>query len=303
MKSGKNIILGGAQFGMSYGSTQTNKRITLKGLLKILNFAYKNKINTIDTASTYGVSEKNIGLYLSNNYKKKFNIYTKIPKIYLIKKKSNKDIVSIIEKSVNKSLNLLKIPYLEGLAVHDSSDFFKRKKAFLKCIKSLKKKKKINNFGISIYDPIELKKIYKLKEVNFIQLPINILDNRWNDHLLNKIKKNGVKIFARSIFLRGFLFFKKNQKWPIPNKEKNEIRAQLNFVIKKFTKKNIIEITFAYLNSLTFLSGIICGFNSMSQFKQINKFRNIDKLKISQKNYIKKKFIFVNKKILDGRNY
>lgn len=303
MKSGKNIILGGAQFGMSYGSTQTSKRITLKGLLKILNFAYKNKISTIDTASTYGESEKNIGFYLSNNHKKKFHIYTKIPKIYLIKKKSNKDIVSIIEKSVNKSLNLLKIPCLEGLAVHDSSDFFKKKKVFLKCIKSLKKKKKINNFGMSIYNPIELKKIYKLKEINFIQLPINILDNRWNDHLLNKIKKNGVKIFARSIFLRGLLFFKKNQKWPIPNKEKNEIRTQLNLVIKKFTKKNIIEITFAYLNSLTFLSGIICGFNSMSQFKQINKFRNIDKLKISQKNYIKKKFIFVNKKILDGRNY
>lgn len=303
MKIGNNIILGGAQFGMDYGSTQYSKRINFKNLSKILNFAYKNKINTIDTASTYGVSEKKIGFYLSNNYKKKFRIYTKIPKINSIEKKSGKTITSIIEKNINKSLKLLKISQVEGLAIHDTDDFFKRKKIFLDCIKSLKKKRKIKNFGISIYNPTELKKIYKLKELNFIQLPINILDNRWDDRLLNKIKKNGIKIFARSIFLRGLLFFKKNQKWPISNKEKNEIKTQLNYLIQKFSKKNVIEITFAYLNSLSFLNGTVCGFNSMSQFKQINKLRNIKKLKISQKNYIKSKFTFVNRKILDGRNY
>ena len=97
MKIGNNIILGGAQFGMDYGSTQYSKRINFKNLSKILNFAYKNKINTIDTASTYGVSEKN-RFYLSNNYKKKFRIYTKIPKINSIEKKSGKTITSIIEK-------------------------------------------------------------------------------------------------------------------------------------------------------------------------------------------------------------
>ena len=64
MKIGNNIILGGAQFGMDYGSTQYSKRINFKNLSKILNFAYKNKINTIDTASTYGVSEKKIRFLL-----------------------------------------------------------------------------------------------------------------------------------------------------------------------------------------------------------------------------------------------
>ena len=33
---------------MDYGSTQYSKRINFKNLSKILNFAYKNKINTID---------------------------------------------------------------------------------------------------------------------------------------------------------------------------------------------------------------------------------------------------------------
>lgn len=303
MEKRNKIILGGAQFGMNYGSTESSKRINFKNLCKILNYAYRNKINTIDTAASYGVSEKQIGIFLSKNYKKKFKIYTKIPKINAIEKKNKRKISLIIENSINNSLNYLKISCIEGLAIHDTSNFFKKKKIYLECIKSLKKKKKIKHFGISIYSPLELKKISKIKEITFIQLPINILDTRWDYKLLFKLKKNGIKIFARSIFLRGLLFFKKNQKWPLTLKEKNQIQVEIKKIIKKFSKKNIIGITFSYLNSLFFLSGIICGFNSLSQFKQINKLKNINKLNNYQTNYLKKKFLFINKKILDGRNY
>lgn len=303
MMNNNKIILGGAQFGMDYGSSILSRKINFKNLSKILNLAYRNNINTIDTAAAYGVSEKQIGRYLSKNYKKKFKIYSKIPKINFIERKSSKTIASIIEESTHKSLGLLKISRLEGLAVHDCSNFFKKKKIFLKTIKFLKKKKKIKSFGISIYKPSELKKIYRLKEINFIQLPINILDNRWNENFLNKIKKKGIKIYARSIFLRGFLFFKKKQIWSIPNREKIKIKSKIKYLIKNFSKKNIIGITFAYLNSMPFLNGTVCGCNSFAQFKQINKYRSIKKLTLNQKNYLKSQFNFVNKKILDGRNY
>lgn len=303
MAKRSKIILGGAQFGMNYGSTESSKRINFKNLCKILNYAYRNKINTIDTAASYGVSEKQIGIFLSTNHKKKFKIYTKIPKIDSIEKKNKKKISLIIEKSVNDSLKHLKASRVEGLAIHDTENFFKKKKVYLECIKSLKKKNKIKNFGISIYNPYELKKIYKIKEIKFIQLPINILDTRWDHKILLKLKNNGVNIFARSIFLRGLLFFKKHQKWPFSSKEKKQIQNEINKIIKKYKKKNIIGITFSYLNSLKFLSGIICGFNSISQFKQINKFKNISKLKKKQISYLRNKFIFINKKILDGRNY
>ncbi len=303
MVSNSKIVLGGAQFGMDYGSTNTSKKINFKNLSKILSFAYKNKINTIDTAATYGVSEKEIGVYLSKNLEKKFKIYTKLPTINYIEKKNKKTIKSIIEKNIDNSLHLLNVSSVEGLAVHNSSNFFKKKKIYLDCIKLLKKKKKIKNFGVSIYNPLELKKIYKIREIDFIQLPINILDNRWDHTLLNRIKKRGTKIFARSIFLRGLLFFKKKQKWPLSLNEKNKIKISINEIISKYSKKNIIGITFAYLNSLPFLSGIVCGFNSMSQFKQINKLKNIRRLKVDQKNYLIGKFDFINRKILDGRNY
>ena len=156
MVSNSKIVLGGAQFGMDYGSTNTSKKINFKNLSKILSFAYKNKINTIDTAATYGVSEKEIGVYLSKNLEKKFKIYTKLPTINYIEKKNKKTIKSIIEKNIDNSLHLLNVSSVEGLAVHNSSNFFKKKKIYLDCIKLLKKKKKIKNFGVSIYNPLEL---------------------------------------------------------------------------------------------------------------------------------------------------
>ena len=303
MTNNNNIILGGAQFGMDYGSSIFSKRVNFKNLSKILNFAHKNKINSIDTAAAYGISEKQIGFYLFKNRKKKFKIFSKIPKIHEIKKKNLETIKSLIEESTDKTLRLLKVPCLDGLAIHNCDDFFKKKKIFLNCIRYLKKKGKIKSFGISIYNPSELKKAYKIKEVNFIQMPINILDHRWDERELIKIKKKGIKIFARSIFLRGFLFFKENQKWSIPNKEKMEIEKNLKYVIKRFSMKNIIEITFAFLNSMKFLSGIVCGFNSITQLKQIKKYLHVKKLTSSQKKFLKNKFYFVSKKILDGRNY
>ena len=72
MANKNSIILGGAQFGMNYGSSSSSKRVNLKHLSKILNFAYNNKIKTIDTAATYGISEKQIGNYLRKNHKKRF---------------------------------------------------------------------------------------------------------------------------------------------------------------------------------------------------------------------------------------
>ena len=303
MINNSKLILGGAQFGMSYGSSSKSKKIDFKALSKILTIAHKKKINAIDTASAYGVSEKRVGDYLSNNIKKKFKIYTKIPKINNIEKKSKKKIHSIILKSVDNSLNFLNVKYLEGLAVHNVSDFLKKKKIYLDCINFLKKEKIIRNFGISIYTPAELKKIARIKEITFIQMPINILDNRWDKNYLIKLKKKGIKIFARSIFLRGLLFFKKNQKWPCSKFEQNKIKIYIKQITKKYYKKNIIDLTFSYLNSLTFLSGIVFGFNSIKQFKQINSFKDSKKLDINQNTFLINQFKFVNKKILDGRNY
>ena len=78
----KNIILGSAKFGHSYGNLNNNKKINLKELYAIIKIAEKHGINFIDTSQDYKNSENVIGdLNIKN-----FNFITKIPKLVILTK-------------------------------------------------------------------------------------------------------------------------------------------------------------------------------------------------------------------------
>jgi len=54
------LVIGSAQLGMNYGLFN-NKKISSKEFKKIEKLVIKSKINFIDTATSYGESEKIIG--------------------------------------------------------------------------------------------------------------------------------------------------------------------------------------------------------------------------------------------------
>ena len=68
----------------------------------------------------------------------------------------------------------------------------------------MKKKRKIHKLGISIYNLEEINFALKKFKFNIIQLPINLFDRKLiNNGILNRLKKRGYEIHARSIFLQG----------------------------------------------------------------------------------------------------
>ena len=60
MKQDSKLTIGGAQFGMDYGTNTTGK-ITKNEFKKIIDYAIVSKIESIDTAAAYGESEITIG--------------------------------------------------------------------------------------------------------------------------------------------------------------------------------------------------------------------------------------------------
>jgi len=298
----KELIIGGAQFGFNYGSPKYNKKIKKNDLNKILRIANRKKIVKIDTARLYKDSEKNIGNFLSKNKKINFQIFSKLDFIKAIKRKNKREITYQIFQNIYETLKFLNLNKLEGVAVHNVSDFFKKKKIFLECFDILKKEKIIKGFGVSIYTPQELYRSLCIKNVSYIQMPISILDNRWNIKKIKVLKKKKTKIYVRSIFLRGLLFLNFKY-WPGWFQDKVKLRNKLSKLMKKFNKKNIVDLTFSYLNSLKFVDGIIFGFNSVKQFKDIIRYRNSKKLNKVQLEMLFKELKFVDKRILDARNY
>jgi len=61
------LALGTAQFGFDYGINNKKGKIPKKEVFQILDYAAKQKIDTLDTALGYGDSERIIGEYFKKN--------------------------------------------------------------------------------------------------------------------------------------------------------------------------------------------------------------------------------------------
>jgi aryl-alcohol dehydrogenase-like predicted oxidoreductase len=281
------LVMGSAQLGMNYGLFN-DKKIGSKEFKKIEKLILQSKINFIDTAASYGDSEKIIG----NSKLKNLHIITKLK---LIKKK-NLNVENWISKKIKKSLKKLKLNKIYGVLVHDYKDLLgKQGKAYLLSLQELKRKKIINKIGISIYDPSEIKKIWKFWKPDLVQVPLNPLDNRiLQSNFLNILKKYNVKIYARSIFLQGLL---------INEHSHLKISKKYKFVLDKFknwSNQNNISPLLACLNFVKQFKNIdylVVGFNNYNHLKEI--IDNFKKKKIA----VPKKFSTNKINLIDPRKW
>jgi aryl-alcohol dehydrogenase-like predicted oxidoreductase len=71
---------------------------------------------------------------------------------------------------------------------------------------TLKEREKISGWGLSLYSPEELTLALKIAKPDFVQVPLNYLDRRFQaESFLDQISTHGVELHVRSIFLQGAL--------------------------------------------------------------------------------------------------
>ena len=73
------IILGTVQMGIPYGVNNIGGQISLENSISILNYAFENGIEILDSAEAYGDAHKVIGTFHEKFPTKKFKIITKLP--------------------------------------------------------------------------------------------------------------------------------------------------------------------------------------------------------------------------------
>ena len=172
----KKFVIGGAQLGMRYGDKKNKLYESKSEQKKVLSLARKFGINKIDTAQRYGSSEKNIGLNKSQ-FGKKFFIISKFDL-----EKFDKEKISLyffIKNNLKKTLKKLDIKKIDVLMIHRFQDLKVYNSKLIAALNKIKKNQLINEVGISVYTPSELKYSCKFKLIKNIQIPFNILDNRW----------------------------------------------------------------------------------------------------------------------------
>tara|TARA_R110002110_G_scaffold186243_4_gene393289 strand:+ start:235 stop:1086 length:852 start_codon:yes stop_codon:yes gene_type:complete len=184
------LALGTAQFGMDYGITNQTGQVSQKEIEEILMLCKDSGIVDLDTAISYGSSEANLGEVLQGD--DHFRITTKIPS----------DTTENVTRLIEESLSRLNVDKLDAILFHSADGLLgDRAKERYQMLRDLKDQGYTNHIGVSVYKPCELTRIEHEFEIEAMQYPANLLDQRFVgfDHKPNQ------RVFVRSIFLQGVL--------------------------------------------------------------------------------------------------
>ena len=277
----RKVAIGGAQLGMDYGVANLTGRMKETEISKIFELAHSMEIHTIDTASQYGDSERLIGRLA----RKDFNIVTKLPPLPF--DVSIIDLKKLIKNQCIESLERLHRDSCEGLLVHNAKDLLGDKGEHVyEALCELKSSDYTKKIGVSVYSPDQVYNLISRFKLDIIQLPLNILDQRFlQNQLLQKLKKSGIELHARSIFLQGLLLMTPHS---IPEYFK-PIKPLLIDLHKECAKKEISlkQALIEFVTSIEEIDYCIFGVDNSQQFREIiDSFQNIQTIcRIPSKKY------------------
>ncbi len=272
MLTKKNIIIGTAQFGEKY-SISSNNAVNYKEARRILNKAYKHKIDYLDTAIDYSKAYNLLKkINLSN-----WNIITKFPNLRSIK--NTKSQYNIYADNILKDFKISKI---DCVHFHNINQLFSKNGDYLfRILKDLKDKKIINQIGASVYFPKDVDRLLKNFNFDVIQCPVNIFDRDFIiKKTLKKLKKRKIKVHVRSIFLQGLLLMEK-EKLPKYFKKWNNIFDKWNQYLSE-NKVTALEACISFIRQQKDIDKVIIGVDSVIQ---LNNILNAFKSKKTFKNF------------------
>ena len=257
------LSIGSAQFGFKYGICNNKGVVSKKEVKKIIQYCKLKKISSIDTAQGYGKSHKVLG---SLNLKK-FQITTKISDIKKIK---NVDLEESVTLEINKILKELNTSNFYALLIHNTNQLKgKLGKNFYEILQKLKNKKKFQKLGVSVYTKKELDFVLNKYDIDLVNLPVSVANQEFcQNSYLKKLKKKGITIHVRSIFLQGLLL---SSYINLPKKFKNNKFFLQWFKWLKIKDYKSLDASVCFIKSINYIDKIVIGVNELSQLKEIVK--------------------------------
>ena len=259
------IGLGTVQFGVDYGISNPAGQTSAKEVAEILAVAERNDIRVIDTATLYGTSEDVLGKTLPVDHQ--FKLVTKTLRFDTARITLGD--VSLLERSFENSMQKLRCESVYGLLIHSADDLLSEDgHLLLEKIVELKQRGLVEKIGVSIYTSQQIDRILDRFAIDLIQVPLSVLDQRLllGGHLA-KLKKSGIEIHARSVFLQGLMLMQPGTLPPYFD----GIKAHLVRYHEMLHKNGIapVDAAIGFVCGLNEIDYAICGINNHLQLKDI----------------------------------
>ena len=189
----KKICLGTVQLGQHYGiNNALGRKPDRNESFALLQTAIERGIKFFDTASVYGDAENILGEFGVD--REGINVVSKL------RPNLPADHELVLDE-IRKSLGTLGLRSLNGCLLHHADDFYRAE--IWRGLKLAKDRGLTQHIGVSIYEPDDALNAVRDPDVDYIQIPYNVLDQRLDQtDFFELADKNGVTVFARSAFLQ-----------------------------------------------------------------------------------------------------
>lgn len=257
--------IGTVQFGQDYAIGAGEARPSDDDIARILHRAAAAGVRVLDTASAYGNAEKVLGRLLAPDHK--FRIVTKSP-VFAGGSIEREDRDTLVA-AFRRSLDALGVRSVYGLMIHKASNLTGAGGEHLfDAMQDLRRQTLVEKIGVSVYDAEQIETVLARFPVDLVQVPVSILDQRLiAGGQLSALKKQGVEIHARSVFLKGLVFADPAN---LPD-HFNEARAQLAGFRAEVAACGTTPqaAALSYVLDNPDIDTVLCGVTSSAQFGQI----------------------------------
>lgn len=264
------MVLGTAQFGLTYGIANTHGRPVQEQVNTLVHMAIANGVQYIDTASAYGDSEQVLGKVLLGGWDSRATIVTKLSPLDDCPTDAISDVVqAFVERSVLQSCRALRQSCLDVLMLHRAEHLTAWNGSVWAALSNLKYRKVIGRLGVSVQSPAEALSALDFEAVEFIQLPFNILDYRW-DTVIEKVTQvrqhRHLVIHARSALLQGLLTSSQLDLWQRARcSNAVDVIDWLHAKAGEYANGDVVELVLRYVLSQSWIDGVVVGVETRDQ--------------------------------------
>ena len=240
------LILGTAQLTRPYGLMADATADDPERAFKLLKEAVELGIRTLDTAPVYGDAETCIGASVHA-----FGVHTKLH--------PEQD----PEASLTASLERLRRARVDVLYLHDPEALAD---PVAVAAAHLLVGDRVGSLGASVYTERALKAAAEDDRIGVVQVPLNLLDRRIEDRLLEDVAASGTRVVARSVLLQGLL--------ASPDSAKGRV-VGLDAALSRVTaasaavERDPVELAIGWVKARPGLDGMVLGAENAGQLRTL----------------------------------
>jgi aryl-alcohol dehydrogenase-like predicted oxidoreductase len=256
------MVLGTAQLGMVYGRANSDGMPSDEDARDLLVAAERAGIAQVDTARLYGQAERRLGAALSSGAVHSLEPLTKLGIPDRIPPEATEgEIARLVLDSVTLSCRELGVSRLPVLMLHRWAHRSSSGGIVWRTLLRLREEGVIDRLGASAQSPQEALEALRDPDVEHLQLPMNLLDTRWDDRGVPAaaLARPSVVVHARSVYLQGLLV-SPPEVWPaIDGVDPDGIVRALDGLRLELGRISVADLCVAYVRGLPWIQGIVVG--------------------------------------------